>query len=97
MAKARLLDHNQISGEPRWHLKLKKIKKLVTRGLAFWIVEDELARMVSPDEIRALYIAAQTLSTPWEPIEIPGLHFEEPNIRHNPEAAIVRQFKPVMA
>lgn len=90
MAQIAVLDHKQRDNDrARRSVNRSGAKRLVARGIACWI-SATIIRIVPPDELRARYLAAQTLSTPWEPIELPGLTFQDPLIRRNPDAAIVR-------
>src|SRR5262249_27787698 len=98
MARIALLDyHQKETDKPQRWLKLRMGKRLVRRGLAYWVVKGEVLRMIPHDEIRAQFTVSRTLQTPWPAIELPGLHFEDPLIRHNPEAVIVRRLKAVLA
>lgn len=98
MARIAVLDHNQlVTDKPRIFRKSSICKKLVRHGVAAWIVKGTLLRLLAPDEVRrnseqasVLMKAAQVLRNPWESPELPGLIFQPPNIRHNPDAAILR-------
>lgn len=91
MAQAGVLDyHQKETDKPRIYRKLSLCKKLVSRGVAYWVRKGAVVRLLAPHEIKARLLAAQVLRTPWESVEIPGLRFEPPNIRHNPDASILR-------
>lgn len=98
MSRIAVLDHNQlVTDKPRIWRKASICKRLVRSGVASWLIKGVLLRLLTPEEIRihsdfarAEIKARKILQTPWESPELPGLRFEAPNIRQNPDAVIVR-------
>lgn len=96
MAQIPILRKNQNpTDKPRFFRPRVVVLYLIRTGVLEWITENQLAREIPEHEFRARHLASCILKDPWESPELPGLHFEPPNMEHNPDAALIRDFEAV--